>query len=137
MLAGKRILLIVAGGIAAYKTPDLVRRLRERGAVVRCVLTDSGARFVTPLTLGAVSEDKVYDSLFSLTDEHEMGHINLSRQADALLVAPATANMLAKIAQGPSRRSGDHIASGDRQTGLGGAGHERPHVGAPRHPGEY
>ena len=100
MLAGKRILLIVAGGIAAYKTPDLVRRLRERGAVVRCVLTDGGAQFVTPLTLGAVSEDKVYDSLFSLTDEHEMGHINLSRQADALLVAPATANMLAKIAQG-------------------------------------
>ena len=100
MLAGKRILLIVAGGIAAYKTPDLVRRLRERGAAVRCVLTDGGAQFVTPLTLGAVSEDKVYDSLFSLTDEHEMGHINLSRQADALLVAPATANMLAKIAQG-------------------------------------
>ena len=100
MLAGKRILLIVAGGIAAYKTPDLVRHLRERGAVVRCVLTDGGAQFVTPLTLGAVSEDKVYDSLFSLTDEHEMGHINLSRQADALLVAPATANMLAKMAQG-------------------------------------
>ena len=100
MLAGKRILLIVAGGIAAYKTPDLVRRLRERGAVVRCVLTDGGAQFVTSLTLGAVSEDKVYDSLFSLTDELEMGHINLSRQADALLVAPATANMLAKIAQG-------------------------------------
>ena len=100
MLAGKHILLIVGVGIAAYKTPDLIRRLREKGAAVRCVLTDGGAQFVTPLTLSAVSEDKVYDSLFSLTDEHEMGHINLSRQADALLVAPATANMLAKMTQG-------------------------------------
>ena len=100
MLAGKRILLIVAGGIAAYKTPDLVRRLRERGAAVRCILTNSGAQFVSPLTLGAISEDRVYDNLLSLTDEYEMGHINLSRQADALLVAPATANLLAKMAQG-------------------------------------
>ncbi len=100
MLAGKRILLIVAGGIAAYKTPDLVRRLRERGAAVRCILTNSGAQFVSPLTLGAISEDRVYDNLFSLTDEYEMGHINLSRQADALLVAPATANLLAKMAHG-------------------------------------
>ncbi|MBB54951.1 MAG: bifunctional phosphopantothenoylcysteine decarboxylase/phosphopantothenate--cysteine ligase CoaBC [Magnetovibrio sp.] len=100
MLANKRILLIVAGGIAAYKTPDLVRRLRERGATVRCILTSSGAQFVSPLTLGAISEDRVYDNLLSLTDEYEMGHINLSRQADALLVAPATANLLAKMAQG-------------------------------------
>ncbi len=100
MLAGKRILLIVAGGIAAYKTPDLVRRLRERGAAVRCVLTNCGAKFVTSMTLGAVSEDRVYNDLFSLTDEYEMGHINLSRQADALLVAPATANLLAKMAHG-------------------------------------
>ena len=99
MLARKRILLIVAGGIAAYKTPDLVRRLRERGAAVRCILTNSGAQFVSPLTLGAISEDRVYDNLLSLTDEYEMGHINLSRQADALLVAPATANLLAKMAQ--------------------------------------
>ena len=100
MLAGKRILLIVAGGIAAYKTPDIIRRLRERDATVGCILTDGGAQFVTPLTLGAVSEEKVYNNLFSLTEENEMGHINLSRQADALLVAPATANMLAKMAQG-------------------------------------
>jgi len=100
MLAGKRILLIVSGGIAAYKTPDLVRRLRERGAAVRCLLTEGGAQFVTPLTLGAVSEDKVYRNLFSLTDEHEMGHINLSREADAVLIAPATANMLAKMVHG-------------------------------------
>ena len=100
MLTGKRILLIVSGGIAAYKIPDLVRRLREAGSSVRCILTKSGSKFVTPLTLGALSEDKVYHDLFSLTDEHEMGHINLSRQADALLIAPASANILAKIAHG-------------------------------------
>ena len=100
MLHGKRVLLIVTGGIAAYKTPELVRRLRERGARVRCVLTAGGARFVTPLALAAVSEDKVYGELFSLTDEHEMGHIQLSRDADVLLVAPATANIIAKMAGG-------------------------------------
>ncbi|MBT6094100.1 MAG: bifunctional phosphopantothenoylcysteine decarboxylase/phosphopantothenate--cysteine ligase CoaBC [Rhodospirillaceae bacterium] len=100
MLDGKRILLVISGGIAAYKCPDLVRRLRERGASVRCVLSDAAKQFVTPLALGAVSEDKVYDNLFSLTDEHEMGHIQLSREADVLLVAPATANILAKMAHG-------------------------------------
>lgn len=100
MLHGKRILLIVSGGIAAYKTPELVRRLRERGATVRCVLTRAGSQFVTPLSLSAVSEDKVYDDLFSLTVESEMGHIQLSRDADLLLVAPATANILAKMAAG-------------------------------------
>ncbi len=100
MLDGKRILLIVSGGIAAYKTPELVRRLRERGATVRCVLTRAGSQFVTPLSLSAVSEDKVYDDLFSLTVESEMGHIQLSRDADLLLVAPATANILAKMAAG-------------------------------------
>ncbi len=99
-LAAKRILLIVAGGIAAFKTPDLVRRLRERGASVRVVLTDGGAQFVTPLTLQAVSEDKVYRDLWSLTDESEMGHIQLSRSADVILVAPATANILARMAHG-------------------------------------
>ena len=100
MLTEKRILLIVSGGIAAFKIPDLVRRLRGAGSCVRCVLTKNGSKFVTPLTLGALSEDKVYHDLFSLTDEHEMGHINLSRQADALLIAPASANILAKIAHG-------------------------------------
>jgi phosphopantothenoylcysteine decarboxylase/phosphopantothenate--cysteine ligase len=99
-LAGKRILLIVAGGIAAYKTPDLVRRLRERGAAVRCVLTRAGAQFVTPLSLQAVSEDTVYQDLWSLTDESAMGHIQLSRQADLVVVAPATADILAKMAAG-------------------------------------
>lgn len=100
MLAGKRILLLVAGGIAAYKSLDLIRRLRERGASVRVVLTASGAKFVTPLSLAALSGDKVYGDLFSLTDESEMGHIRLSREADLLLVAPATANILARMAQG-------------------------------------
>ena len=100
MLAGKRILLIISGGIAAYKSLDLIRRLRERGASVRCVLTKGGAEFVTPLSVAALSEDKVYTELFSLTDESEMGHIRLSREADLVVVAPLSANLLAKMAQG-------------------------------------
>jgi len=100
MLNGKRILLIVAGGIAAFKCHDLIRRLRGQGAHVRCVLTEAGARFVTPLSLQALSEDKVYTDMFSLTDESEMGHIELSREADLLVVAPATANILARMAAG-------------------------------------
>ncbi len=100
MLSGKRVLLIVAGGIAAVKTPDLIRRLRERDAAVRCVLTRGGGQFVTPLSLAALSEDKVYQDLFSLTDEAEMGHIQLSRDADLLVVAPATADLLARMTAG-------------------------------------
>ena len=100
MLQGKRLLLIVSGGIAAYKSLELIRRLRERGASVRCVLTKGGAQFVTPLSLAALSEDKVYSEIFSLTDESEMGHIRLSREADLLLVAPASADILAKMAAG-------------------------------------
>ncbi len=100
MLKGKRILLIVAGGIAAFKSLELIRRLRERGAAVRCVLTEAGAKFVTPLSLQALSEDRVYSDMFSLTDESEMGHIQLSRDADLLVVAPATANILARMASG-------------------------------------
>lgn len=100
MLKGKRILLVVAGGIAAFKSLELIRRLRERGASVRCVLTEAGAKFVTPLSLQALSEDRVYGDMFSLTDESEMGHIQLSRDADLLVVAPATANLLARMAAG-------------------------------------
>ncbi|MDV7340745.1 bifunctional phosphopantothenoylcysteine decarboxylase/phosphopantothenate--cysteine ligase CoaBC [Terasakiella sp. A23] len=96
----KRILLIITGGIAAYKTPELVRRLRERGIEVRCILTKSGSEFVTPLALSAVCGDKVYDDLFDLDDESEMGHIQLSRSADLVVVAPATANIMAKAANG-------------------------------------
>ena len=107
MLHGKRILLIISGGIAAYKSLELVRRLRERGAAVRCVVTRGGAQFITPLSLAALSEDKVYTELFSLTDEAEMGHIQLSRDADLLLVAPATADLLAKMTHGQA----DDLAS--------------------------
>ncbi|MBV8095582.1 MAG: bifunctional phosphopantothenoylcysteine decarboxylase/phosphopantothenate--cysteine ligase CoaBC [Acetobacteraceae bacterium] len=99
-VAGKRILLIVAGGIAAYKTLELIRLLRAQGCAVTCVLTPSGAQFVTPLSLQALSEDKVYSDLFSLTDESEMGHIQLSRSADLLVVAPASADILARMAAG-------------------------------------
>lgn len=107
MLHGKRILLIISGGIAAYKSLDLIRRLRERGAAVRCVLTDSATQFVTPLSVSALSEDRVYGDLFSLTDEAEMGHIQLSRDADLLVVAPATTNIMAKMAHG----IGDDLAT--------------------------
>ena len=100
MLRGKRILLVVSGGIAAYRSLELIRRLRECGASVRCVLTEAATRFVTPLSVSALSEEKVYCDLFSLTDESEMGHIRLSREADLVVVAPATANALAKMAGG-------------------------------------
>ncbi len=100
MLQGRRILLIVAGGIAAYKCLDLVRRLRSAGAAVRCVMTEAAKQFVTPLALAALSEDKVYSDLFSLTDESEMGHIRLSREADLVVVAPATADLIARMAAG-------------------------------------
>ncbi len=100
MIADKRILLIIGGGIAAFKTVDLVRRLQQRGASVRAVLTPAAAHFVTPLTLGAITQDKVYADLFDLTDEAEMGHIELSRDADLLVVAPATADLMARMAHG-------------------------------------
>lgn len=99
-LAGKRLLLIVSGGIAAYKTLELIRRARERGASVRCILTRAGAEFVTPLSLAALSGEKVHGDLFSLTDETEMGHIELSRSADLIVVAPASADILAKMVHG-------------------------------------
>jgi len=97
---GNRVLLIVSGGIAAVKCPDLIRRLGERGISTRCILTRGGAEFVTPLSLAALSGDKVYEDLFSLTGESEMGHIELSRAADLVLVAPASADILAKMAAG-------------------------------------
>ncbi|MGD9863175.1 MAG: bifunctional phosphopantothenoylcysteine decarboxylase/phosphopantothenate--cysteine ligase CoaBC [Pseudodonghicola sp.] len=100
MLAGKRILLIVGGGIAAYKSLDLIRRLQDRGAVVTPVLTRAGGAFVTPLSLSALAGQKVYQELFDLTEEAEMGHIQLSRSADLVVVAPATADLLAKMANG-------------------------------------
>jgi phosphopantothenoylcysteine decarboxylase/phosphopantothenate--cysteine ligase len=96
----KRVLLIVGGGIAAYKACELIRLLRRDGLAVRCVLTEGGSHFVTPMTLAALSEDKVYTSLWDLKDEAEMGHIQLSREADLVVVAPATADLLARMAAG-------------------------------------
>ncbi|KKL53056.1 hypothetical protein LCGC14_2279270, partial [marine sediment metagenome] len=100
MLSGKHILLIIGGGIAAYKSLDLIRRLRERGARVTPVLTRAGEEFVTPLSVSALTGVKVFRDLFDLGDEAEMGHIQLSRAADLLVVAPATADLMAKMAQG-------------------------------------
>lgn len=96
----QRVLLIVSGGIAAYKSLELVRLLRKRGIAVRAVLTESAKQFVTPLSLGVLTEDQVFDDLFDLKAEREIGHIQLSRQADLVVVAPATANILAKMANG-------------------------------------
>ncbi len=100
MLASKRILLIIGGGIAAYKSLDLIRRLKERGASVTPVLTRAAEEFVTPLSVSALAGEKVYRDLFDLTDEAEMGHIQLSRSADLIVVAPATADLMAKMASG-------------------------------------
>ena len=96
----KRVLLIISGGIAAYKSLEVIRALRREGVAIRCVMTKAAEEFVTPLSVSALSEDKVYTDLFSLTDEAEMGHIQLSRGADLLVVAPATADILARMAQG-------------------------------------
>jgi len=100
MLTEQRILLIIGGGIAAYKCLDLIRRLKERGAGVRVILTDAARQFVTPLAVGAISGERVFTDLFDLTAEHDIGHIRLSREADLVVVAPATADLLAKMAGG-------------------------------------
>ena len=97
---GKRVLLVISGGIAAFKSLELIRRLRERGVGVRCVLTAGGAEFVTALSVAALAGEKAYTELFSLTDETEMGHIRLGREADLIVVAPATADFMARCAAG-------------------------------------
>ena len=107
MKKNRKILLIITGGIAAYKSLDVIRGLKEKNYDVTCVLTKSGSEFVTPLSLESLSGNKVYTDLFNLNDEHEMGHIQLSRSADLILVAPATANIISKIAYGIS----DDLAS--------------------------
>ncbi len=99
-LSGRSVLLVITGGIAAYKTPDLVRRLRERGARVRVVMTKGAASFITPMTLGAVSGETVFTELWDRDAEHDIGHIRLAREADLVVVAPATADFLAKMAHG-------------------------------------
>jgi phosphopantothenoylcysteine decarboxylase / phosphopantothenate---cysteine ligase len=99
-MLNKRILLIVSGGIAAYKSLELVRLLKRQGIAVRAIMTKSAAEFVTPLSLSVMTEDHVYSDLFDLKDEREIGHIQLSRQADLVVICPATANILAKMAAG-------------------------------------
>jgi len=99
-LSGKRILLIIGGGIAAYKSLDLIRRLRERGASVRAVMTAAAQEFVTPLSVGALTAEHVFTDLFDRQAEHDVGHIRLSREADVVVVAPATADLMAKLAGG-------------------------------------
>ena len=99
-LSEKRILLIIGGGIAAYKCLDLIRRLRERGAKVRCVMTQAAQEFVTPLSVGTLSADHVFTDLFDRQDEQDVGHIRLSREADLIVAAPATADLMAKLATG-------------------------------------
>ena len=100
MLADRRILLIIGGGIAAYKALDLIRRLRERGASVRAVMTGASQQFITPLSVGALTADHVFTDLFDRQDEQDVGHIRLAREADLIVVAPATADLMAKTAQG-------------------------------------
>ncbi|WP_315925274.1 bifunctional phosphopantothenoylcysteine decarboxylase/phosphopantothenate--cysteine ligase CoaBC [Mesorhizobium sp. SP-1A] len=100
ILSGKRILLVIGGGIAAYKSLDLIRRLRERGATVRCVMTAAAQHFVTQLAVGALSADHVFTDLFDRQDEQDVGHIRLAREADLIVVAPATADLMAKLANG-------------------------------------
>lgn len=104
---GKNMLLIITGSIAAYKALDVIRRLREQGVSVRCILTQGGAQFITPLSVAALSGEPVYGDIFSLKDEVEMGHIRLVREADLVLVAPASADIIAKLAQGAA----DDLAS--------------------------
>ena len=99
-MRGKSVLLIIGGGIAAYKSLELIRRLKDRGFRVRAILTKAGTEFVTPLSVASLSGEKVFQDLFSLTDESEMGHIELSRSADLVVVAPATADLMAKLAAG-------------------------------------
>jgi phosphopantothenoylcysteine decarboxylase/phosphopantothenate--cysteine ligase len=100
LMSEKRILLIVSGGIAAYKALELVRLLKRQGVAVRAVMTKSAAEFVTPLSMGVMTEDQVYGDMFDLKEEREIGHIQLSRQADLVVICPATANILAKMAAG-------------------------------------
>src|SRR6201997_1530459 len=100
MLQAKRILLIIGGGIAAYKSLDLIRRLRERGAAVRCILTRAAQEFVTPLAPGALAGERAFTDLFDAAGEFDVGHIRLARETDLIVVAPATADLMAKMAGG-------------------------------------
>lgn len=99
-MTSSRILLVIGGGIAAYKSLDLIRRLKERGHSVRAILTRAGAEFITPLSVGTLTAERCFVELFDLTDEHDVGHIRLARDCDLVVIAPATADLLAKLANG-------------------------------------
>ena len=99
-LKNKSVLLVISGGIAAYKSLELIRLLKKSGASVRCILTKGGEQFVTPLSVSALCEEEVFTDLWSLKDETEMGHIRLSREADLIVIAPASANIIAQMANG-------------------------------------
>ena len=99
-LENKSVLLVISGGIAAYKSLELIRLIKKAGGNVRCILTKGGEQFVTPLSVSALCEEEAYTDLWSLKDETEMGHIRLTRDADVIVIAPASANLLAQIANG-------------------------------------
>lgn len=134
MLNGKTILLIIGGGIAAFKSLDLMRRLRDEGARVVPVLTKAAEEFVTPLSVSALAAEKVYRDLFDLTDEAEMGHIELSRAADLVVVAPATADLMAKMAGGLANDLSSTLLLATDKKGADRTVNECTHVGAPRDP---
>ena len=126
-----RILLIISGGIAAYKSLELIRRLRDRGATVRVVMTAAARQFISPLSAATLSGQPIRDDLFSLTDEAAIGHIELSRAADLVVVAPASANILARMAGGLADDLATTSPAGDRQTRARRPGDEREDVAAP------
>ena len=127
-----RVLLVIAGGIAAYKALDLIRRLRERGLAVRAVMTRGAQEFVTPLAVGALTGGKVFTDLFDREDEHDVGHIRLAREADLVVVAPATADLMAKMAGGHADDLATAVLLATASAGPARAGDEPGDVGAPR-----
>jgi phosphopantothenoylcysteine decarboxylase/phosphopantothenate--cysteine ligase len=130
-LSGKRILLIIGGGIAAYKSLDLIRRLRERGAAVRCVMTQAAQQFITPLSVGALTGDTVFTDLFDRQAEHDVGHIRLSREADLIVVAPATADLMAKLGNGLANDLAANVLLASDKPLLMAPAMNPKHVGAP------
>ena len=122
MSASRSVLLIIGGGIAAYKMLEVIRRLKDRGIASRCIVTKAGEQFVTPLTVSSLAGERCFTDLFSLTDEADIGHIQLSRQADLVVVCPATADLMAKMAAGIADDLGTTlILATDNDFGVGGA----------------
>ena len=125
----RRVLLIIGGGIAAYKSLDLIRRLKERGFAVRCILTKAAQHFVTPLSVSALVGARVYTDLFDPASEFDVGHIRLARETDVIVVAPATADLMAKMANGHADDLATAVLSGNDGEDRAGAGDEPSHVG--------